>query len=80
MNIGYSRSLSIIVPLLNEEKTLAVLLAHLETADADEVILVDDGSFQPHLAEPLDNYLIQLKSLKVFTVRMPERGGLVKAR
>ena len=44
MNIGYSRSLSIIVPLLNEEKTLAVLLAHLETADADEVILVDGGS------------------------------------
>lgn len=44
MNIGYSRSLSIIVPLLNEEKALPVLLRHLETTDADEVILVDGGS------------------------------------
>lgn len=39
-----TRSLSIVVPLLNERKALAALIRHLSTTRADEIVLVDGGS------------------------------------
>lgn len=39
-----ARSLSIIVPILNERKNLASLLRHLATINAAQTILVDGGS------------------------------------
>lgn len=39
-----SRTLSIVVPILNEKKNLTALLRHLSTIGAEQLILVDGGS------------------------------------
>ena len=44
-----------------------------------EIILVDDFSQRPHLLKPLEDELA-LKYPLVTLIRMPERGGLIRAR
>lgn len=44
-----------------------------------EIILVDDGSTEPHLLAPLDAYVAALPD-KVRLIRLGGRNGLVKAR
>ncbi|TPP56290.1 Polypeptide N-acetylgalactosaminyltransferase [Fasciola gigantica] len=43
-----------------------------------EIVLVDDFSDKPHLKEPLEEYMAQLKIVKI--VRAKQREGLIRAR
>ncbi|XP_042632856.1 polypeptide N-acetylgalactosaminyltransferase 12-like [Cyprinus carpio] len=76
-------STSVVIAFYNEAWSTLLRTVHsvLETSPdllLTEVILVDDYSDRDHLKEPLENYIANLK--KVRLIRARKREGLVRAR
>ncbi|XP_688194.1 polypeptide N-acetylgalactosaminyltransferase 12 [Danio rerio] len=74
---------SVVIAFYNEAWSTLLRTVHsvLETSPdllLNEVILVDDYSDREHLKEPLENYIADLK--KVRLIRARKREGLVRAR
>ncbi|XP_066479662.1 polypeptide N-acetylgalactosaminyltransferase 12 [Tiliqua scincoides] len=74
---------SVIIAFYNEAWSTLLRTVHsvLETSPdilLEEVILVDDYSDKEHLKEPLENYVADLR--KVRLIRANKREGLVRAR
>ncbi len=57
MTIRPSRTLSVVVPILNERNNLAALLKHLSTLEAEQLILVDGGSKDDSVAWLQSNWV-----------------------
>ena len=76
-------SVSVIIVFYNEARSTLLRTAWSaidRTPDhlLKEVVLVDDGSTRDHLQKPLDDEVALMPKTKV--VRMPERGGLIRAK
>nr|XP_020503969.1 polypeptide N-acetylgalactosaminyltransferase 6-like [Labrus bergylta]XP_020503970.1 polypeptide N-acetylgalactosaminyltransferase 6-like [Labrus bergylta]XP_020503971.1 polypeptide N-acetylgalactosaminyltransferase 6-like [Labrus bergylta]XP_029135967.1 polypeptide N-acetylgalactosaminyltransferase 6-like [Labrus bergylta] len=74
---------SVIIVFHNEawSTLLRTVYSVLHTSPAfllKEIIMVDDASVADHLKDPLEEYVRQLKIVKV--VRQPQRKGLITAR
>ncbi|XP_008330208.1 polypeptide N-acetylgalactosaminyltransferase 12 [Cynoglossus semilaevis] len=71
---------SVVIAFYNEAWSTLLRTVHsvLETSPEKEIVLVDDYSDRAHLKEPLENYISNLR--KVRLVRATKREGLVRAR
>jgi len=72
--------LSIIIPVYNEEKTVATLLRKVVAARLDpqkarkEIVVVDDGS-KDHSADEISKFMAANKTATIKLVRQPANGG-----
>lgn len=77
-------SVSVIVPFHNEHwttllRTVASVINRSPPELLKEVILVDDFSSKEFSRKPLDDYL-KANYSKAFSIHLPERSGLIRAR
>jgi glycosyltransferase involved in cell wall biosynthesis len=75
--LGANRALSVMMPIYNEERTLAIILEHvLDRPEVGEVIAVDDGSKDASWEILKD---VAGRDARVRALRQPQNGGKGKA-
>ena len=80
-------TVSVVIPFINEhlntlKRTFHSVINRSPERLLKEIILVDDFSDKSHVKKPLEDYIAASERLRsiVRIIRLPERGGLVRAR